>query len=72
MMISIETQRKFLVVIHAKNCSLLSRNFREKSQQCEILCSLTYFLYKDPELPESCDSPHREPSCHQQSTSHYV
>lgn len=45
-MISVQTPWKCLAVMQAKNCSVLSKNFREKCQQCEILCSLTYFPYR--------------------------
>lgn len=46
MMISIQTLWKCLAVMQAKNGSVLSKNFREKCQQYEILCSLTYFPYR--------------------------
>lgn len=42
-MISVQTLWKCLAVMQARSCSVLSKNFREKCQQCEILCSLTYF-----------------------------
>lgn len=45
-MISVQTLWKCLAVMQAKNGSVLSKNFREKCQQCEILCSLTYFPYR--------------------------
>ena len=45
-MISVQTQWKFLEVIQTKNGSVFSKNFSEKCQRCEILCSLACFLYR--------------------------